>query len=113
MDRKRSATRFLDGCDCLVCARFARVVGQRDRCAILCKTFGNGAANAPRRSSNKSGFSFESVFHSIFLYQSAARPPSTATSLAVMKSFIETREQSRFLDISKQLTKDRTIKSTV
>jgi len=47
MDRERGASRFLDGRDRLVRAGFAGVVGQRDRRTVLCKTFGDGAANAP------------------------------------------------------------------
>src|SRR6202042_1770058 len=101
VDRERSASSFLDGCHRLVCARFAGVVGQRDRGAILRKTFGYGAANAARRPGNESRFSFKRLVHLIFFRdcahtndrsdrpgvarQSCARPPSTATSLAVMK----------------------------
>jgi hypothetical protein len=67
VDRERSASSFLDGRDRLVCARFAGVVGQRDRRTILCKTFGDGAANAPRCPGNESSFSFKMIVPFDFL----------------------------------------------
>src|SRR5690606_19190413 len=57
--RKGAATGVVDGGDRLVSASFARVVSQRDCRAFFGETLGNRAADAPRPSSDQSGFSDE------------------------------------------------------
>jgi hypothetical protein len=69
VDRERCTPSLLDGRDRLVRARFAGFVSQRDGRTVLCKTLGDGAANAPRCPGNESGFSIKRSFHFILLDQ--------------------------------------------